>query len=173
MAGSQVNSLRLLGAAPVELKFRTNEYRRHDNSGYTFKLIVQVPVECLSCEIQGYADHMVLLARTTRIYHDNLASLVGFQQFGEMSRPRAKIDDGIKPLFDILFDSQIVSPILLRCSYITHHQQALHHPVCNFVSDIVHSSTPLPPVSAGCTILLCSLRGAVKHAVHRGGGRCK
>lgn len=61
---------------------------------------------------------MVLLARTARIYHDDLAGFVGFQQFGEMSRPRAKVDDGIELPFNILFDGQIVSPFFYDASYV-------------------------------------------------------
>ena len=85
----------------------------------TLKLIVWVPVKRLFCDNARLSiDHTVLLAPTTRIYHDNFAGLVGLQQFGEMSRPRAKINDGIKLPFDILFDSQVVSPYFYNISYI-------------------------------------------------------
>ena len=116
---------------------------------------------------------MTSLARTTRIYHDNLVSLVGFQQLGEVTGARAKIDDGIKLPFDVLYDEPTVSLFSYGASCLETHQQTLHHPVCNFVSDIVNCSTLFPSVSTGSAILLCSFRGAVKHAVHRGVGRCE
>lgn len=86
---------------------------------YTFKLIVRVPVKRLFCDDARLStERMVLVARTARIYHDNFAGLIGFQQFGEVSRPRAKIDNGIELLFDILFDSQVISPCFYDTSYI-------------------------------------------------------
>lgn len=86
---------------------------------YTFKLIIWVPVKRLFCDDARLSrEHMVLVARTARIYHDSFVGLVGFQQFGEMSRPRAKINDGIEFPFDILFDSQVISPCFYDTSYV-------------------------------------------------------
>lgn len=46
---------------------------------HTFKVIVWVPVKRLFCDSAMLStDHMALLARTTGIYHDNLAGLAGF-----------------------------------------------------------------------------------------------